>query len=145
MINNGEDAFSSILEVDLPEDINLVKIQQQEQVCVDYFSIINSIKINLSNYLFKDFQITWQEFKVEHSGKNRLHFYLGNPISGGTELRFNIELSGKATTTDLTSDFTFIFNVTSVNDEKPSTLFDNILVVGIPLRINITIEPFGYV
>lgn len=66
-------------------------------------------------------------------------------MNAGSELKFSIELSGKATTTNsLISDFTFIFNVTSANDEKPSTLFDNILVVGIPLRVNITLEPFGY-
>ena len=92
----------------------------------------------------QDFQITWQEFKVEHSGKNKLHFYLGNPLPGGSEMRFSIELSGKTTTMNpLFSDFTFIFNVSSANDEKPGTLLDNILVVGIPLRVNITLEPFG--
>jgi hypothetical protein len=65
-------------------------------------------------------------------------------VIGGSELKFNIELNGKATRTNsLSSDFTFIFNVTSANDERSNTLFDNVLVVGIPLRINITLEPFG--
>ena len=122
VVNNGEDAYSSLLQVDLPEDIHLVKIHQKEE----------------------DFQITWQEFKVEHSGRNQLHFYLGNPLPGGSEMRFQIQLSGKTTTMNpLISDFTFIFNVSSANDEKPATLLDNILVVGIPLRVNITLEPFG--
>lgn len=59
-------------------------------------------------------------------------------------MRFQIQLSGKTTTMNpLISDFTFIFNVSSANDEKPGTLLDNILVVGIPLRVNITLEPFG--
>lgn len=32
VVNNGEDAYSSLLQVDLPEDIHLVKIHQKEEV-----------------------------------------------------------------------------------------------------------------
>lgn len=64
--NDGEHAYNAVLTVDIPEDVSLVRLHQKQTT------------------------VSWQEYHVELSGRNRLEVFLGNPMSAKSSVSFKL-------------------------------------------------------
>jgi hypothetical protein len=64
--NDGEHAYSALLTVDIPEDVGLVRLHLNQSA------------------------LTWHEYHVELSGRNKLDVSLGNPMSTSSQVRLFI-------------------------------------------------------
>lgn len=60
--NDGEHAYDAITTLDMPEDVNLVRLHSNRST------------------------LDWHEFRVEQSGRNRLEISLGNPMIAFTKV-----------------------------------------------------------
>lgn len=80
---------------------------------------------------------------MENTGQSKIDFDLGNPLPANKSVRFDIELSAKDSLTVSKSSYEFRFNLTSSNPEEEKTQVDNQFDLKVPLRVNVTLEPFG--
>jgi hypothetical protein len=155
VVNAGEDAFESVLQLQLPPDVNLVQIDQTKSVGFvrirfeyTFFIVFASDRFRPISTPFDSIQltkVTWQEYRIENTGQSKIDFDLGNPLPAGKSVRMIVELTAKESLTASKSNYDFRFNLTCSNPEANQTLTDNSLFLQVPLRVDVKLEPYGYV
>lgn len=80
---------------------------------------------------------------METTGQSKIDFDLGNPLPAGKSVKLVIELTAKETLTASKSNYHFGFQLSCSNPEANATLADNQLDMLVPLRVNVSLEPYG--
>ncbi|KAI1304094.1 Integrin alpha-PS2 [Halotydeus destructor] len=117
--NGGEDAFESMLILNMPLDINFVRITKS-----------------------KDFPLICTGAQPDRTGRNELSCDIGNPFQQNKKVTFGVVLEPSSMTT-AAPDFTFITTVNSSNPEEYPFNETNRVVTGIPIRVEVNLTLTG--
>ncbi|XP_054706716.1 integrin alpha-PS2-like [Uloborus diversus] len=121
LMNEGEDAFESMLYVSLPIDVDYVNIGK-----------VKASDIALS--------CTGSETVSEYY--KRLICDVGNPLPANTTVTFKILLA-PSKSLSATRDLQFEFEVNSTNDELDETKLDNRALIELPVRVEVNVTIHG--
>lgn len=118
--NAGEDAFETMLYLQMPIDINYVKINKSKMA----------------------FPIICTGAQPDKTGRNELICDIGNPMPAGRKIEFGVILE-PSSISSAAPDFTFITTVNSSNPEDDATVETNKVVNGIPIRVEVNMTLNG--
>lgn len=120
LVNAGEDAFESMLYMNMPLD-------------VDY--------VNLGRVRPTDIPVSCGTETVEEEEK-KLICDVGNPLPANTTLTFKI-LFAPSKSLSASRDLKFILDVNSTNAERIETIYDNNMIIELPVRVEVNITIHG--
>lgn len=121
LTNRGEDAFESMLYLEIPVDF-------------DY--------VNIGKVKPKDIPVSCSGAQLEDNGFRDLVCDTGNPLPANTTLTFKILLA-PSHFLSASSDLKFAFLVNSTNNESEETQHDNQFVVKLPVKVEVNMIIHG--